>query len=62
MDLFENYIEQPPELSKICEKWGHKIEKGLSYKQIRKFLDEVEAIGYTFDYYLDAEPYNLRKK
>jgi hypothetical protein len=61
MDLFEIYTEQPPELAKICDNWANKIEKGLSYKQVKKFLHQVEKIGFTFDYGLSAEPYNLRK-
>jgi len=32
----------------------------LDYKDCDAFLKEVEAFGYTFDYYLTAEPYNLR--
>jgi hypothetical protein len=32
----------------------------MDYRDTEKFLKEVEAIGYTFDYYLDNEPYGLR--
>lgn len=60
-DLFEFYEEQPKELKVICDKWMEKYEdEGLDYKDCEQFLKEVESIGYTFDYYLDAEPYNLR--
>ena len=34
---------------------------GLEYKQCEAFLKEVQALGYTFEYGLDAEPYGLRK-
>lgn len=60
-DLFEYYNEQPQELKDICDKWQEKSVNGLDYNDCEAFLKEVEAIGYTFDYYLDAEPYNLRK-
>lgn len=59
-DLFEFYEDQPQELKIICDSWQDRIEDGLSYEQCKEFLNEVEAIGYTFSYYLDAEPYNLR--
>ena len=58
-DLFEHYTEQPPELRKIYDKYTENWDN--TYDNCAKFLKEVEAIGYTFDYYLDAEPYNLRK-
>lgn len=61
-DLFEYYNEQPKELKAICDKWQEKSVDGLSYIDCEGFLKEVEAIGYTFNYYLDAEPYNLRVK
>ena len=33
----------------------------MDYEDTKKFLKEVNAIGYTFDYGLDNEPYDLRK-
>jgi hypothetical protein len=64
MDLFEEYEQQPEFLKKICNKWADKYARGegLTYYECQEFLEEVEAVGYTFEYYLDAEPYNLRKK
>ena len=63
MNLFEHYTEQPPELQKICNHWAEiQATDGLTYKDCKKFLDQVQEIGYTFDYELSAEPYNLRKK
>jgi len=59
-DLFEHYSEQPPELMAICERWGDKSLDGLTYKDCANFLSEVEAVGFTFDYYLDAEPFDLK--
>ena len=31
------------------------------YKELAKAHKELEAIGYTFDYYLDGVAYDLRK-
>lgn len=61
-DLFEHYQEQPPQLKNICDKWMQKLDdEGLNYNDCATFQNEVEAIGYTFDYELSAEPFNLRK-
>lgn len=62
IDLFENYQDQPKELSEITKKYSQiEAEEGISYKQCRQFLTEVKAIGYTFDYGLDSVPYGLKK-
>jgi predicted nucleotide-binding protein (sugar kinase/HSP70/actin superfamily) len=58
--LFENYENQPPALAKICESWNNKMENGLNYENCKKFKKEVENIGFTFDYGLDAQPYDLK--
>ena len=60
-DLFEDYQNQPKELAKIVDSYMEKINDGdFDYVDSRKFLKEVNAIGYTFDYGLDNIPYNLR--
>jgi hypothetical protein len=60
-DLFENYDKQPKELAEIVDFYMNKFNDGdYDYKDSKNFLNEVEAIGYTFDYGLDNEPYNLR--
>ncbi len=61
IDLFEQYDKQPPELKEIVDKYQEKyIEGDMDYKDTEEFLKEVEKIGFTFDYYLDNEPYDLR--
>lgn len=61
-DLFQHYDLMPENLSKICEKWSEKeINHGLSYKDCEEFLKECELIGFTFEFGLSSEPYNLRK-
>jgi hypothetical protein len=59
-DLFETPEAMPEALQPIIEKWEPKIMDGLSYSEIAEMLTEFENVGYTFDYYLDAEPYGLR--
>jgi hypothetical protein len=59
-DLFEEYDKQPRELRAITNKWEARAANGLTYEQCFKFWEQVNAVGYTFDYYLDATPYGLR--
>ena len=59
-DLFEHFDEMPPQLKGVVSKWME-IEggDGLTYLQCEQFLREVNAIGYTFEYGLCAEPFGL---
>lgn len=57
-DLFEYYEDQPQELKEVLKPYE---EHNPTYKSLEKILKEVEAIGFTFEYGLDANPYNLRK-
>ena len=61
-NLFEFYDEQPKALEDVCAPWLELFEDGLSYEQCAQWLKEVNSVGYTFNYYLDAQPYNLVKK
>lgn len=58
-DLFEYYglIPKDSELFFIVQKYS---ELDNTYEVLAELHKEVELIGYTFDYYLDAEPYGLR--
>lgn len=61
MDLFEDYDLLPEELKAVCGHWQEKAAHlGLDYNDCKAFQEECEAIGYTFDYGLDAEPFDLR--
>ncbi|WP_078792365.1 JAB domain-containing protein [Elizabethkingia meningoseptica] len=51
----------PQELEKVMEKWQEKIENGLDYNDCANFQNDCKALGYTFDYGLDAVPFDLRK-
>lgn len=57
MDLFLNSEKQPENLRQIIKS----IPVEMDYSDLETLLKKVESIGYTFEYYLDAEPYNLRK-
>lgn len=63
-DLFEYYEEQPEELRAIINKYtdeNYDYGDSYEYSELEEMLREVEAIGYTFEYGLDAIPYALRK-
>ena len=57
IDLFETPEQLPANVQQILEKYG----EFESYHQCEAMLKEMEAIGYTFEYYLDAMPFNLKK-
>ena len=62
MDLFEHYETLPKDASKIYWKYSEiAASEGFDYDVCREYLKEMEALGYTFEYGLDAEPYGLRK-
>ena len=57
-DLFEHPEEMPPELTAILN--AHDCDAD-QYKELPKTQDAIEAIGFTFEWGLDADPFNLRK-
>lgn len=59
IDLFEHPEKQPPELRCITEKFGADVD-GDPYHICREFLEEVKAVGFTFEYGLDGIPFNLK--
>jgi hypothetical protein len=62
MDLFENIDVLPIEVRTVCLKYIEDLaNNGLGYEGCKQFLSELEPLGYTFEYGLDAEPYNLRE-
>ncbi|PWN59963.1 hypothetical protein [Chryseobacterium oncorhynchi] len=61
INLFEHYDLMPESLKIIADKYNEILEDSDNqYKDLEKFLLEINEIGYTFDYYLDAVPYDLR--
>jgi len=60
VDLFEDYDNIPDNLQKILDKYEDAFQDG-DYAGLAKALKEANAIGYTFEYYLDGQAYDLRK-
>ena len=59
IDLFEDYENIPPEVKAILDKYSEDFEDG-NYQGMDNAHDELEEIGYTFDFYLDGVAYDLR--
>lgn len=58
-DLFNKVETLPQEVQDILEK--HSKEWGEDYGACRALVTDLEAVGYTCEYYLDAAPFNLQK-
>lgn len=56
--LEENYEELPQNIKDILCSFD---ESKDGYIECARIVTELEKIGYTMSYGLDAEPYNLRK-
>ena len=54
-DLFDTPELIPSEVMSVILTFNEN-----TYEECERVKDELESIGYTFDYYLDAEPYALR--
>lgn len=63
-DLFESLETLPAEVQSIVEQIAHDLECGdeCGYEVLKNGLSQLEMHGYTYDYGLDAVPYNLRRK
>jgi len=57
IDLFEQQKPLPTKVREVLEKYGE-IQ---TYDQCEAMLKDMQKIGYTFEYCLDAVPFNLRK-
>lgn len=57
-DLFETPELIPVMVQNIISAFN---EDADSYRELSRIVSELEPLGYTFDFYLDAEPFNLRK-
>lgn len=57
IDLFEDYENIPEEVQEILNEY--ELEDN-SYDVLDELLNRLEAVGYTFSYGLDAEPFGLR--
>jgi hypothetical protein len=52
-----SYEDFSEEMQRLCDKYS--LDE-FDYNSLEDFLEEAEKLGYTFDYYLDAVPFNFR--
>lgn len=57
-DLFETPELIPSDVQAILESFDEDAPN--TYLELDRIMNELEVLGYTFDYELDAEPYGLR--
>jgi hypothetical protein len=57
-DLFSTPELLPIEVQNVINKYSE--DWGESYEECENMLKELRPLGYTFDYYLDASPFNLQ--
>lgn len=57
-DLFETPELIPANVQQVLESFNEECTN--TYHELNRILAEIEPMGYTFDYYLDADPYGLR--
>jgi hypothetical protein len=57
IDLFETPELLPTKVKALI----NRLTDSPTYKSNEALLKRLKPLGYTFDYYLDAIPYNLRK-
>jgi hypothetical protein len=62
MDLFECIETLPTKIQAILSRYNDlEIEKGIQYSDLIELGKEMAIYGYSFDFYLDCIPYNLKK-
>ncbi len=61
IDLFEHPELIPEPVQSILKKYEDEYLNGATYELNERLLNELKPVGYSFEYYLDAEPYNLHK-
>lgn len=59
-DLFEHMETLPSIVVGVIKKYAAMIDDSADYQTCEKFLDELQPLGYTFDYGLDGIPSNLK--
>jgi len=59
-------LEKPERLStaviKALDQFERESERGCSYKACERLSYTLKRLGYSFDYDLDGEPYNLTEE
>jgi hypothetical protein len=59
IDLFQHIERLPKNIQYTIERYTD--SDSFSYDDCRAMLVDMESQGYTFEYGLDAEPYNLKR-
>lgn len=57
-DLFETPELIPSDIQAILDSFDE--QSSNKYKELDRLVNEIELIGYTFDYGMGAQPYGLR--
>jgi hypothetical protein len=63
IDLFEDYENIPSEVQEILDRYAEQFGEDfgrMDYKDMANMHKEIESFGYTFDSYLDNQPFGLR--
>ena len=58
MEDLKAYTDAPENVKSILNSFDFDSDP---YKECDRLLNELEPLGYSFDYGLDGEPYNLYK-
>lgn len=58
-DLFDDIKQVPLKVRKVIKKHLH---EGADYTDCHRLWEELQPLGYTFEYGLDAIPFNLKKR
>ena len=58
-DYFEEYDKLPDNIKDLMDKYLNDADD-YDYKRLQNIQKEFEANGWTFDFGLDAEPYELK--
>lgn len=62
IDLFEKQEILPENVQEILQELSDKYESGddyPDYSDLDENLEKLEKVGFRYEYYLDAEPFNL---
>lgn len=61
-DFFQHQNDLPENIQQLCQNMESALnEGGDDYQVLAEHLQIFEANGWTFDYYLDAIPFDLHK-
>lgn len=60
-DLFEHWELIPQNVVEVLETCYDGKNENIGYKELEQLQKKLNLIGYTLDYGLDAQPFDLRK-